>query len=350
VLIVTDPGVLEAGLVERVGAALDEVGLPFDVYETAEGEPSIPSVEELFAAYRDSGADAMVAVGGGSVLDSCKAAGILADNPGPLERYHLGQDPIRNRIPPLITIPTTAGTGAEISTSAVVMDREDTMKLVLAGPAVSPWVALDDATMTLTLPPALTACSGMDALSHCIERFTNAGAVPHTDAPAIRGVRLIGASLRRAVFDGEDLEARDSMLAGSLLGGMSRTGLTIAHAIGQTLGAFHVAHGLACAIPLPHVMRFNAVTHPERLIEVAEALGEPVSHLSDVAAARRAAEAVEELMQDVGMPTRLSEMGLRESDVDELAEATMRDNGFVVKSNPRRASLEDVRKLCWEMF
>ncbi len=351
VLVIGDSGVLKAGLLEPVKASLTEAGLPFEVYADMDGEPTVQSVEALYDAYVAAKADAMVAVGGGSVLDSGKAAGILASNPGPLERYNVGGDPIRKRIPPLLTVPTTAGTGAEVSITAVITGRDGKVKLIIAGGTVSPWVALDDAEMTRTMPPKMTAFSGMDALCHCVERFTNTKAAPHSDAPAIRGVRLIGANLRRAVFDGEDMEARDNMLAAALLGGMSRTGVGIAHSVGQALGVlFHVPHGLACAIPLPHMIKFNAMVKPEKLVEVAEALGEPVGHLSPVAAGRRAGEAVEQLMSDCRVPGRLRDVGLAEKDVDGLAEATFRDCGFMLRTNARKVSLDDLKGLCRQMF
>jgi alcohol dehydrogenase class IV len=345
-LIVTDQGVRAEGLLVPVKRSLTEAHLQFDVYDISAGEPTVQSVEALSDAYRQSDATGMIAVGGGSVIDSCKAAGVLATHPGPPERYQLDGEAITRRIPFLIAIPTTAGTGSEISTGSVLLDRDCRVKLVLASPLISPWVALDDPEMTRSLPPQMTAISGMDALAHCIERFTSARSAPHTDAPAIRGVRLVGANLRRAVFDGGDMEARYGMLAGSLLGGMSRTGLSVAHAIGATVGAwYHVPHGLACAIPLPHVMKYNATAVQGRFVEVAEALGERMVCRSPVAAALRAGDAVAELMEDIGLPTRLAEVGVPDDDLDKLAEATLRDNYFVLPSNPRRVSLEDLKTL-----
>lgn len=341
-LIVTDKGIVKAGLLDRILSLLEEAGIKYTVYDEVPPEPPIEAVEEGARRYREAGADFMVAIGGGSPLDTAKSIGLLVNNPGPLRNYD-NSAPVPNRIPPLITIPTTAGTGAEATTGSIIADHERKLKMSIGHANIAPWVALVDPEMTKALPPHLTAYTGIDALTHGIERYVNRGAVPHTDAVALHCIRYVSKYLRRAVMDGSDMEARQNVLAGSLMGGMSRTGSGNAHAIAHTLSAHYgTHHGLANALVLPAVMQFNLPARLEKYADIAEAMGEKTDLLSVFDAAAASVVAVRRLAADIGVPSSLGAIGVPESDLPELARAVVADNPKLISSNPRKASVDDI--------
>ncbi|MHB0871012.1 MAG: iron-containing alcohol dehydrogenase [Chloroflexota bacterium] len=341
-LIVTDKGIVKAGLLDKILPLLEVAGIGCAVYDDVPPEPPIEAVEEGLRRYQESGADFMIAIGGGSPLDTAKSIGLLVNNPGPLHKYdNLGAVP--NRIPPLITIPTTAGTGAEATTGSIIADHERKLKMNIGHANIAPWVALVDPEMTRALPPHLTAYTGMDALTHGIERYVNRGAVPHTDAVALHCVRYVSRYLRRAIMNGGDLEARQNVLAGSLMGGMARTGSGNAHAIAHTLSAHYgTHHGLANALVLPAVMQFNLPARQERFADLAEAMGEKTDLLSVAEAADRSVQVVRRLAADVGIPSGLRAVGIPEADLPELAKAVVADNPRLLNSNPRKATEQDI--------
>lgn len=343
-LVVTDRGIVKAGLLEKILRLLEEAQIGYSIFDDVPPEPPVEAVEEGVRRYRESGADFMVAVGGGSPLDAAKSIGLLVNNPGPLQDYSAGKN-VPNRIPPLITIPTTAGTGAEATTGSMIADMQRKLKMTISHSNIAPWVALIDGEMTRALPPHLTAYTGLDALSHGVERYVNRGAVPHTDAVAIHCIRYVARYLRRAVMDGGDLEARQNMLAGSLMGGMARTGSGNAHAIAHTLSAhYHTHHGLACALMLPAVMEFNLPARLEKFADIAEAMGEKTDLLSVPEAAERAVLAVRRLNRDVGIPSGLGAIGIPEADLPELAKlvVSVAENQRLINSNPRKAGAEEI--------
>ncbi len=341
-LIVTDKGIVKAGLLARILSLLEEAGIKYTVYDEVPPEPPVEAVEEGARRYREAGADFMVAVGGGSPLDTAKSIGLLVSNPGSLRDYD-NSAPVPNRIPPLITIPTTAGTGAEATTGSIIADHERKLKMNIGHANIAPWVALVDPEMTRALPPHLTAYTGIDALTHGIERYVNRGAVPHTDAVALHCIRYVSKYLRRAVMDGSDMEARQNVLAGSLMGGMSRTGSGNTHAIAHTLSAHYgTHHGLANALVLPAVMQFNLPARLEKYADIAEAMGEKTDLLSVADAADAAVAAVRRLAADVGIPSGLGAIGVPEADLPELAKAVVSDNPKLINSNPRKAGVDDI--------
>jgi alcohol dehydrogenase class IV len=348
-LIITDKGVVKAGLLQRVIPHLEKAGIDYLVYDEVPPEPPIEAVEEGVRRYRDFGADCMIAVGGGSPLDTAKSIGLLMNNPGPLQAYD--GKPVPNRIPPLITIPTTAGTGAEATTGSVIADHTRKLKMGIGHPNLAPWVALVDGEMTRGLPPRLTAYTGMDAITHGIERYVNRYAVPHTDAQALHCIRYVARFLRRAVTNGDDMEARQNMLAGSLMGGMARTGVGNAHAISHTLATHYgTHHGLGNALVLPAVMKFNLASRLEKFADIAEAMGEKTLLMSTAEAADRAVQAVRRLNADVGIPSGLSAIDIPKADLPGLARTVLADNKAALDSNPRPTSEDDMLAILYASY
>ncbi len=326
-LLVTDDGVAAVGLAARAQEALPGALLFTGVH----ANPSEDDVLAGLDAYRAGGCDGIVALGGGSPLDAAKAIRLLTSHPGPLSRYERtrgGDQLIGPDLPPMVAIPTTAGTGSEVGRGALIVLRESGRKALILSPHLLPSCSICDPELTLRLPAALTAATGFDALSHCIEELLAARPHPLVDALAAEGLRLIAGNLSRAVADGSDREAREAMLLGSLYGGIGfQKGLGAVHALSHPLASLRVHHGTANAILLPHVIRFNRTAVPAgygRLVEVLRA--DP-------------AVWVEKLLAETGLPTRLSEVGLRRDRIPALAEAALLD--FTAASNPRPLNLED---------
>ncbi|MCW3991396.1 MAG: iron-containing alcohol dehydrogenase [Candidatus Bathyarchaeota archaeon] len=323
ILIVTDRGVAKAGLADKVKGPMLEEGLKVDVWDRVEPEPSIGCVEELLEYVKGGNFDLLIGVGGGSSMDVAKAAAVLLKNPGEPEEYFAGGErEFTNPGVPCIAIPTTAGTGAEITWDAVIKDRTG-MKAFFEHQYVRPTLAIVDPIMSSGMPPRLTAASGIDALSHAVEsaltRITN----PITMALALQAIRLISANLRVAVHHGSNLEARYNMALATLAEAFSETnaGDIEAHAIGHLIGSVYgIPHGVACGLVLPYAMEFNIVVSADRLKLIADAMGEDVRGLTDREAAYRGIHAVRQLIEDVDLPTTLKEVGVKREDIPKLAE------------------------------
>ena len=331
-LVVTDPGVVAAGLAGRVLARLPEASLFADVRPN----PGVALVDRGAEVYREHECDGLVAVGGGSAIDTAKAIGVVAGHGGSILRYEWGHDPIARRVPPLIAIPTTAGTGSEVTLWAVITDPERRIKFNVGGtPLIAAHVALVDPELMLGLPADVTAATGMDALSHAIECYTCDYHQPFTDAAALHAMELAGRWLEAAVADGSDLEARTAMAHAALLGGLSygTESAGAAHAMSQSAGGVHdCSHGALTARLLGPVCRFNAPASPERYARIAQALGVPASGLSPLEAGLAGARRVDELADAVGIPT-LGELGFREDEIPLLAGIAFEDPQ--TQGNPR---------------
>ena len=354
VLVVTDPGVRATGLVERVGAGLRAGGLePAAVFDAVPQDSDTEVVERVAESAREAGADAFLAVGGGSVMDTAKAANVLFTHGGrvrdwegffALPREEDGQGPPRP-MAPLACVPTTAGTGSEVSFAAVVRDAGEGIKIEVADFALFPRLAVLDPETTRTLPRCVAAATGMDALTHAVEGYVSSEWSPHGDAFALHALRLIREHLERAVADPADEDARGNMLvAASLAIVPTGTGaIGISHSMAHACGGRHgVPHGVANAIVLPHVIRWNADAGPEvlgRYGEVAGALGVDTNG----SAGDDLAEHVAALRERLGLPGRLSEVGVPGESVHALAEAAMGDGCTLV--NPREPAREDLEEL-----
>jgi alcohol dehydrogenase class IV len=333
VFVVTDPGVRGSGIVSRVTDALEEQRIEFDIYDRVTADSGSRLICEAVDELKSAGADLVVGIGGGSALDTAKAVGALATNPGPPLNY-VGLHKVRNQPLPVVAIPTTAGTGSEVSLWSVFTDDDRKLKVAIGGVQMYPAMALCDPELTMALPAALTASTGMDALAHAVECYTNKACQPISAALALEAIGLIGSHLRHAVQNPGDREARYGMLLASTLAGMAMnpTRLGLAHALAMPLGSWDlkIPHSIAIAVTLPLVMRFNCTAATQRFAEVARALGNVDGGPGG------AADIVGNLADSIGIPSSLSSYGLREHHVDGVVEEAMKSGNVVV--NPRETS------------
>ncbi len=344
-LVVADPGVRALPYIDQGREYLDDAGVASALFTGVTIEPIVPDVEAGFAAFREGECDAVVAIGGGSSIDVAKAIAVLATNDGPVVRFE-GANKIPNRGAPLIAVPTTAGTGSEVTKNSIIADVERDVKMLIMSPWLIPSVAIDDPLLTVSLPPAYTMATGIDALTHAIEAYVSRRAQPVTDLLAIEAIRLISSSLRQAWANGDDLDARSAMMRGSLLAGMAFTNSSVAlvHGMARPIGAhFHLPHGLSNATLLATVMDYSLVGSPPRFAAIAEAMGERVEGLTTIDAARRAVDAVRRLADDVQVPT-LQGAGVDPDRVRELAPKMAAD--AIASGSPgnnlRRATAEEI--------
>ncbi len=339
VLIVTDPGVAAAGLLDRLRAALPG-DVASEVFDATPENPTEAAAVAAAEALSRAGATSMIALGGGSPMDLAKGAGVAAFHDGPFADYAAvnGGAAKIGPTPPLVAIPTTAGTGSEVGRGAIIT-LEGGRKLGFLSPHLVPDVAICDPTLTLGLPPILTAATGMDALTHCVETYISTAVNPVADAIAIDGLRRCGAFLKRAVADGSDLEARTEMTAAASMGALAfQKGLGAVHAMSHALGGLPgrtLHHGMLNAALLPHVLRFNAPEVGARYPALATALG--LAPDADLAAE------IVTLTEALGLPTTLSAMGADQALIDAAAPLAKADHTDA--SNPRKATLEDYRAM-----
>jgi len=329
-------------LADDIGALLKGAGVDFVIYPGAEPNPTDNAVHKGAEIYKKEGCDMIVAAGGGSPIDCAKGIGIIATNGGQIYDFE-GAGKVREPLPPLIAVNTTAGTASEMTNFAVITDTRRHVKMALVDWKMTPKVAINDPELMKSMPPALTAATGMDALTHAVEAYVSTIATPTTDAAAIAAIQLIGKWLRPAVANGDDIHARDMMAHAEYLAGIAfnNASLGYVHSMAHQLGGFYnLPHGVCNAILLPHVEKFNLIAAPERFVDVAMALGENVEGLSTIAAANKAIDAIRELSIDIGIPAGVKELGAKEEDIPTLAENAMKD--ICNLTNPRKATKEDV--------
>jgi choline dehydrogenase len=323
-LLVTDPGVAAAGLAERALEQMDDVV----VFDQVRPNPDIALVDEAAALYAESGCDGLVGLGGGSSMDTAKAIGVVARHGGSIAQYEWGHDPIEHRIPPLVAVPTTAGTGSEVTLWAVITDHDRKIKFNVGGtPLIGAHVALIDPEVMLGLPPAITAATGMDALSHAIECYTCDYHQPFNDAVALNAIELVAQWLRVAVEDGSNLEARTHMAHAATLGGMAygTESAGAAHAMSQSAGGVHdCPHGALTARVLGPVMEYNAPADPVRHARIARGLGVDTGGLEPLEAALAGVEELYRLTEEVGIPT-MEELGFSKDEIPMLARIAFED-------------------------
>jgi len=340
----TDPDLIKFGVAAKVTDLLDQAGLAYEVYSDIKANPTIENVQNGVAAFKAAAADYIVAIGGGSSMDTAKAIGIIITNPEFEDVRSLeGVAPTKQPCVPIIAVPTTAGTAAEVTINYVITDVEKKRKFVCVDPHDMPIVAVVDPDMMATMPKGLTASTGMDALTHAIEGYTTKAAWEMTDMFHLKAIEIIGKSLRGAVANTK--EGRDGMALGQYIAGMgfSNVGLGIAHSMAHTLGAvYDTPHGVACAMMLPIVMEYNAECTGEKYREIAKAMGvEGVDAMSQEEYRKAAVEAVQKLSADVGIPAKLE--ALKEDDLQFLAESAYAD--ACAPGNPKEASVEDLKAL-----
>lgn len=340
VLFVTDHGVLRAGLLRDLQNSLEQKGIAYAVFDEVEPNPKEETVMRGVRFAKERGSDILVAVGGGSVIDTAKAMGILQTQGGKLADY-AGWNKINAPSMPVIAIPTTAGTGSEVTFWTVITDGENETKFSIGSSLIAPRFALVDPVMTRTLPAPLTSSTGMDALTHAVEAYTSAKANPVTDALALDAIRLIAQNIRKATFQGNDMEARSRMMLASLMAGIAfdNADLGAVHCMSEAVGGmYNSPHGATNAYLLPFVMEYNALVCEEKMAKIADAMGVNISGKSRRASARSAVQAVKELCADLRMPT-LKAFGVQKDRLPELARRAAEN--VSVEGNPREMDEDD---------
>ncbi|ADH85649.1 iron-containing alcohol dehydrogenase [Desulfurivibrio alkaliphilus] len=343
VLLVIDPGVAAAGLLEKVGASLKGQKVPFTVYDQVAPEPGLKLADAGAKLAKQKKCDCVVGVGGGSAMDVAKAVSILLTNGGKAEDY-IGLGKIAKAGVPKIMIPTTAGTGAEMTFTAVFINEKTGSKAGMNGDPLYPEAAILDPALTLSMPSQVTAATGIDALTHALEAYVSTQAHTISDMYALEAIDLIAGNLGKAYAHGDNLEARSAMLMGSLLAGkaLATAGVGLVHAMAYPLGGMHqIPHGLANAVLLPYVMAYNLIGAPERFATLAEMFGVDTSELNLREAAQASVEAVWNLNQDVGIPRSLQELGIPREDIPEMAKIAL-TVARPVANNPRRPNHDEV--------
>ena len=350
--VVTDKDLIRFGVAGKVTGVLDEAGIAYEIFSDLKPNPTVKNVQAGVEAFRRSGADAIVAICGGSAMDTAKAVGIIAANPAFGDVVLLeGMAPTANRSVPVFALPTTAGTAAEVTINYVITDEANTKKMVCVDPKDIPAVAIIDAELMAAMPRGLTAATGMDALTHAIEGYITKGAWTLTDMFELKAVELIARWLPAAVENGADTEAREGMAVAQYIAGMgfSNVGLGLVHGMAHPLGAFYdIPHGVANALLLPYVMQYNMESSLVKFGDVARAMGVDTAGMDTRQAAQAAVDAVRALAVRVGIPQRLSSLGVREEDLPRLAASALAD--VCTPGNPRDTSAEEILALYREAF
>lgn len=344
-LIVTDEGLARLGVADDVARVLEEAGIRAAIFDGAQPNPTTGNVEDGLALLRDHECDLVVSLGGGSSHDCAKGIALVAANGGEIADYEgIDQSPLPQV--PLMAINTTAGTAAEMTRFCIITDVERHVKMAIVDKHVTPFLSVNDPAMMVGKPAALTAATGMDALTHAIEAYVSTAATPITDGCALKAMSLIAENLRDAVADGTNLEAREAMAYAQFLAGMAfnNASLGYVHAMAHQLGGFYdLPHGVCNAVLLPHVETFNAAVSAGRLRDVAAAMGVNVSNMDERQGAEAAIAAIRQLSADIGIPAGLAELGMLDSDIATLAANAMNDAcGF---TNPRPANQEEIEAI-----
>ncbi|SDC78648.1 MULTISPECIES: iron-containing alcohol dehydrogenase [unclassified Candidatus Frackibacter] len=344
-LIVTDEVLVEIGIVEQVTDQIEEAGVETVVFDGVQPNPTVGNVEAGLDLLEAEDCDVVVSVGGGSPHDCAKGIALVATNGGVINDYE-GVDQSTKPMMPLIAVNTTAGTASEMTRFCIITDEERHIKMAIVDWRVTPNVAINDPLLMMKKPPALTAATGMDALTHAVEAYVSTEATPVTDSAALMAIELIAKNLRNAVANGDNFEARDNMAYAEFLAGMAfnNASLGYVHAMAHQLGGYYdLPHGVCNAILLPHVERFNLIANPQRLADIAEAMGENIDGLSVREAADKALDAIVTLSEDIGIPQSLSDLEgteVKKEDFEVLAENAMKDACSL--TNPRTATKEEV--------
>lgn len=341
-LIVTDAWLEQAGVAARVAGLLEKSGIASEIFAGAQPNPTIGNVEAGLDRLRAAGCDCVVSLGGGSPHDCAKGIALVATNGGGIADYE-GVDRSAKPQLPLIAINTTAGTASEMTRFCIITDESRHIKMAIVDRHVTPLLSVNDPLLMLAKPPALTAATGMDALTHAVEAYVSTAATPITDACALKAVSMIAANLRQAVADGQDVTAREAMAYAQFLAGMAfnNASLGYVHAMAHQLGGFYnLPHGVCNAVLLPHVEAFNAAVVPGRLADVAAAMGVAVAGAPAAENAARCLAAIRELSAAIGIPAGLRELGVKPEDIPTLAANALKDACGL--TNPRPADQAEI--------
>ena len=347
-LLVTDKDLVKFGVAAMIEDVLKGASIPYEIYSEIKPNPTIKNVLDGLERFKASGADCMVALGGGSSMDTAKAIGIIFNNPEFADVRALeGTAPTRNKAVPTFAVPTTAGTAAEVTINYVITDEENRKKRVCVDPNDIPVCSVIDCELMMSMPKGLTASTGLDALTHAIESYITPGAWTMSDMFEYKAIELIHEHLYNAVQNGKDVKAREGMAEAQYIAGMgfSNVGLGIVHSMAHPLGAFYdTPHGVANALLLPYVMEYNAESPArEKYLGIAKAMGVNTEGMSVDEGVKAAIQAVRDLSLSVNIPQHLSEIGVRKEDLHDLAVAAFND--VCTGGNPRPTSVEDIEKL-----
>lgn len=346
-LVCSDKGLIKVGTTKMVTDVLDAAGVAYEIYSEIKPNPTVSNVQQGVEAFKASGADCLVAIGGGSSMDTAKGIGIVVANPEFADVVSLeGCAPTKNKSVPIIALPTTAGTGAEVTINYVIIDEEKQKKMVCVDPNDIPVCAIIDPELMYSLPKKLTAATGMDALTHAIEGYITKGAWTLSDMFEIEAIRLIKQHLATAVAEPQNVEAREGMALAQYVAAQafSNVGLGLVHGMAHPLGAlFDVPHGVANALLLPTIMEFNMPCAIDKYGKIAEAMGVNTAGMTREEAAQAAVDAVKALSIEVGIPQHLTELGIKESDIPALAQQAIED--VCTPGNPREVTLDDIKAL-----
>ena len=351
-LVATDKELIRFGVAQKVLDVLEEAGVPYELFSEIKPNPTVSNVKAGVKAFSESGADFILAIGGGSSIDTAKAIGIITNNPSFSDVVSLeGVADTQRKSVPIIALPTTAGTAAEVTINYVITDEEKQKKMVCVDPNDIPAIAIVDAELMYTLPKSLTAATGMDALTHAIEGLITKGAWEMSDMFEIKAIEMINRYLETAVKEPTNPEARNGMAVAQYIAGMafSNVGLGLVHGMAHPLGAFYdIPHGVANALLLPYVMEFNMPAAKAKYRKIAEAMGIDTAKMSDDEAAQAAVDAVKKLAISIKIPQKLSELNVKEEDLGKLAESAFND--VCTPGNPRKVTVEEIKALYTKAF
>ena len=345
-LVVTDRGVVDSGTGKKVRGLLEKEGIGAETFDRVISDPDVGCLEACLDMAKEEPYDLIVGVGGGSPMDIASITSVMLTNPGTVYDY-FGINLVKNPGVPTILIPTTAGTGAEVTQNAILTDTREKLKKAVVSPYILPRVAIVDPSLTLSMPPSVTSSSGIDALTHAIESYTSNNATLLTDLFAKEAIIRIGQSLRTAVANGNDLEARYGMAIGSLYAGISlaNAGVTAVHALAYPLGGqFNVAHGIANGLLFPYVMEFNVLGNISKFAHIAHLLGERVESMTLRDQAYQASRAVKAIYRDLVIPQSLTELRVPKEAIPGMAKAAIQSTRLMV-NNPRTMTVQDIERI-----
>ncbi len=351
VFIITDQGVVQAGLLEKLLELLEKGKIGYTIFDQVEAEPSIENLLAVTEKAKASKLDLFIGLGGGSVMDTTKMASVLKVQDLNI-RDLFGVDKVIKPGLPTIMVPTTSGTGSEVTRNAVFTDKAENLKKVVSSQAIVPTVALVDPMLTVTMPPSITAATGIDAFIHAVESYIAINASPFTDPLALEATRLIAENLGPAVANGQDLPARYNMSLGSLLAGitLNNAGVGAVHALAYPVGAeYHVPHGIANVVTFIPTMEYISMARRPKFVQLAAAMGEPVVNLSPREAVTQGIRAMRDLVEKVGLPSRLRDIGATEEKIPAMAKAAFREKRLL-GNTPRQLTEEDLGKILRASF
>ncbi len=350
-MVVIDKNLADAGYREKIAALFGDIGMTYTLYDKVEAEPPLELADESAAMALKKKSDSVIGIGGGSAMDTAKALSVIAANKGKAKDY-LGLNNVPGPGLPKIMVPTTAGTGSEVTFTSVFIRSDVKKKEGMNSPYLYPEIALLDPVLTLSIPPAVTASTGVDAFCHALESYTSTNSSPMSEIFSLEAIELIASNLRTCVHNGDDIAAREAMLLGSLYAGLglANAGVTAVHSLSYPLGGkYGIPHGMANTVLLPAVMQFNLPGAIEKLAVVAEVMGEVVEDLSLREAADMAVGAIEELIHDCDINDTLETLGVEREDFPELAEMAM-TVARPLANNPRKVTVEDAIEIYEDAF